>query len=36
MSTGVDTRDGAQVLVQSNVFSGVEEPIAALYSDDTG
>ncbi|TVY21244.1 putative pectate lyase A [Lachnellula arida] len=36
MSTGVDTRDGAEVLVQSNVFSEVNEPIAALYSDDTG
>ncbi|TVY55795.1 putative pectate lyase A [Lachnellula cervina] len=36
MSTGVDTRDGAEVLVQSNVFTEVDEPIAALYSDDTG
>ncbi|KAI9644006.1 hypothetical protein NHQ30_007358 [Ciborinia camelliae] len=36
MNTGIDTRDGAQVLVQSNVFKNVSEPIAALYSDDPG
>ncbi|KAL5316576.1 hypothetical protein ACEPPN_015625 [Leptodophora sp. 'Broadleaf-Isolate-01'] len=36
MNTGIDTRDGAQILVQSNVFSNVTEPIAALYSDNTG
>ncbi|EKD19634.1 uncharacterized protein L3040_002023 [Drepanopeziza brunnea f. sp. 'multigermtubi'] len=36
MSTGIDTRDGAQILVQSNVFSNVTQPIAALYSDATG
>jgi len=35
-NTGIDTRDGAQVLVQSNVFENVTEPIAALYSDSTG
>ncbi|TGO51353.1 hypothetical protein BOTNAR_0359g00030 [Botryotinia narcissicola] len=35
-TTGIDTRDGAQILVQSNVFKNVGEPIAALYSDDTG
>ncbi|RAL58263.1 hypothetical protein DID88_002263 [Monilinia fructigena] len=35
-NTGIDTRDGAQILVQSNVFRNVSEPIAALYSDDTG
>jgi len=35
-NTGIDTRDGAQILVQSNVFNNVSEPIAALYSDDTG
>ncbi|TGO60579.1 hypothetical protein BCON_0034g00150 [Botryotinia convoluta] len=35
-NTGIDTRDGAQILVQSNVFKNVSEPIAALYSDDTG
>ncbi|KAF5874944.1 putative pectate lyase a protein [Botrytis fragariae] len=35
-NTGIDTRDGAQLLVQSNVFKNVSEPIAALYSDDTG
>ncbi|KAF7883596.1 uncharacterized protein EAF02_005516 [Botrytis sinoallii] len=34
--TGIDTRDGAQILVQSNVFKNVSQPIAALYSDDTG
>lgn len=36
MNTGIDTRDGAQVLVQSTVFENVTEPIAALYSDATG
>ena len=36
MDTGIDTRDGAQVLVQSNVFVDCPEPIAALYSDVTG
>jgi pectate lyase len=36
MNTGIDTRDGAQVLAQSLVFNNVTEPIAALYSDDTG
>jgi pectate lyase len=36
MNTGIDTRDGAQILVQSNVFTNCTEPIAALYSDDTG
>lgn len=36
MNTGIDTRDGAQILIQSNVFSNCTEPIAALYSDDTG
>lgn len=30
---GVNTRDGAQVLVESNVFSGVSKP---LYSTDAG
>jgi pectate lyase len=30
---GINTRDGAQVLVESNVFSGVKDP---LYSTDSG
>jgi len=34
--TGVDTRDGAQVLVESSVFTGVKQAVAALYSDDKG
>lgn len=36
MNTAIDSRDGAQVLVQSNVFDNVTEPIASLYSDDVG
>lgn len=36
MNTGIDSRDGAQILVQSNVFSNVTEPIASLYSDNQG
>lgn len=36
MNTGIDSRDGAQILVQSNVFHNVTEPIAALYSSSTG
>ncbi|CAN8105470.1 unnamed protein product [Discula destructiva] len=36
MNTAVDSRDGAQVLVESSVFSNVTEPIASLYSDDVG
>ena len=36
MDTGIDSRDGAQILVQSNDFSNVTEPIASLYSDDVG
>jgi pectate lyase len=36
MNTGIDSRDGAQILAQSNVFSNVTEPIASLYSDDVG
>lgn len=36
MNTGIDSRDGAQILVQSNVFSNCTEPIASLYSDDVG
>lgn len=36
MDTAIDSRDGAQILVQSNVFVNVTEPIASLYSDDVG
>jgi pectate lyase len=36
MNTGIDSRDGAQILAQSNVFSNVTEPIASLYSDNQG
>lgn len=36
MNTGIDPRDGAQTLVQSNVFVNVTEPLASLYSDDVG
>jgi pectate lyase len=36
MDTGIDSRDGAQMLVQSNVFKNCTEPIASLYSDDVG
>ncbi|PMD64156.1 polysaccharide lyase family 1 protein [Hyaloscypha bicolor E] len=36
MNTGINSRDGAQILVQGNVFSNVTEPIAALYSHSTG
>ncbi|KAJ4413380.1 hypothetical protein N0V82_008596 [Gnomoniopsis sp. IMI 355080] len=36
MDTAIDSRDGAQMLVQSNVFVNVTEPIASLYSDDVG
>jgi pectate lyase len=36
MNTGIDSRDGAQILAQSNAFSNVTEPIASLYSDDVG
>ena len=33
MSDGINTRDGAQLLVQNNVFSGSKK---ALYSTDSG
>ncbi|KAL3418764.1 pectate lyase [Phlyctema vagabunda] len=36
VNTAIDPRDGAQVLVQSNVFVNVTEPLASLYSDDVG
>jgi pectate lyase len=36
MNTGIDSRDGAEILVQSNVFVNVTEPCASLYSDNTG
>ncbi|KAK5111400.1 hypothetical protein LTR85_012174 [Meristemomyces frigidus] len=34
--TGVNTRDGAQVLIESTVFSGVTDPIESADSDTTG
>ncbi|KAJ5657148.1 uncharacterized protein N7484_000797 [Penicillium longicatenatum] len=33
VNDGINTRDGAQILVQSNVFDGVDKP---LYSTDDG
>jgi pectate lyase len=33
VNDGINTRDGAQVLVESNVFSGSDKP---LYSTDAG
>ena len=33
MSDGINTRDGAQVLVENNVFVGSKKP---LYSTDSG
>ncbi|THX98597.1 putative pectate lyase [Aureobasidium pullulans] len=36
LSSAVDTRDGAQVLVESNVFVKAKKPVASLYSDDQG
>lgn len=36
LSSGIDTRDGAQVLVESNVFVDAKKPLASLYSDDEG
>jgi pectate lyase len=36
VNTGVNTREGAQVLVQSNVFSNVSKPILSADSDDVG
>jgi pectate lyase len=36
LNTGIDPRDGAQALVQSNVFVNVTEPLASLYSDKVG
>ncbi|PVH78670.1 polysaccharide lyase family 1 protein [Cadophora sp. DSE1049] len=35
-NTGIDTRDGAQILVQSNVWENVTQPLGAFYSDITG
>ena len=34
--TGVNTRMGAQVLVESTVFTGVTDPIESKDSDTTG
>ncbi|PQE18283.1 pectate lyase protein [Rutstroemia sp. NJR-2017a WRK4] len=36
VNTGVNTREGAQVLVQSNVFANVSKPIESADSDDVG
>ncbi|KAK3686358.1 hypothetical protein LTR37_019901 [Vermiconidia calcicola] len=36
MDTGVNTRMGAQVLVESSVFVNVEAPIESVNSDETG
>ncbi|PQE25331.1 pectate lyase protein [Rutstroemia sp. NJR-2017a BBW] len=35
-NTGINTREGAQVLVQSNVFANVSKPIESADSDDVG
>ncbi|KAI4853026.1 putative pectate lyase [Aureobasidium sp. EXF-8845] len=36
LSSAIDTRDGAQTLVESNVFVKAKQPLASLYSDDKG
>jgi len=36
MSTAVNTRMGAQVLVQSNVFKNVSSPITSIDSKELG
>lgn len=36
MSTGVNTRMGAELLVESSVFSGVDSPIESKDSDTVG
>ncbi|ROW03409.1 hypothetical protein VSDG_01590 [Cytospora chrysosperma] len=36
MSTGINARMGAQLLVESSVFSGVEKPIESADSDEVG
>lgn len=36
MSTGINTRMGAELLVESTVFSGVEKPIESADSDEVG
>lgn len=36
LSSAIDTRDGAQTLVESNVFVKAKKPLASLYSDDEG
>ncbi|KAK3294498.1 polysaccharide lyase family 1 protein [Chaetomium fimeti] len=36
MGTAINTRMGAQVLVQSNVFKNVEAPVTSRYSDEVG
>lgn len=36
MNTAIDSRQGAQILVQSNVFANVSDPISSQYSDEVG
>lgn len=36
MTTGIDAREGAQLLVENNVFRDVGKPIASLYSTSQG
>lgn len=36
MDSAIDTRMGAQVLVESNVFKNVKEPIFSDYSKEDG
>lgn len=36
MSTAINTRMGAQVLVQSNAFKNVTEPLLSKYSKQVG
>lgn len=35
-SSGVNTRLGAQVLIESTAFTGTKKPVVAEYSDETG
>ena len=36
MSTGINTRMGAQVLVQSNVFKNTTFPVTSIDSKEVG
>jgi pectate lyase len=36
METAINTRMGAQMLVQSNVFKNVAVPVTSRYSDEVG